>query len=339
MYEWAEFRHFRYLLSILEEQGLRPAAEILHTAQSNLSVQARQFQENANVRLFRKKKSGRIIPTEAGVAFTHLAQLLFETRDEIIDALIAIDRGTMQTLRLGSSSSTDPGLFRTLCETHRRLLPSCNIRPTHGDPPHLVEEIFTETLDAALVTLPLHHSNLEIATLRQDRLVACLPKAHPLADKAALSIHDLQEHLSIFFHPMRHPDAHLRLLHLLHEAGITIQEYSRASHPFEMQALVKDGHGFALIREGTALDSELTTRAIAGMDWTVDTALIYRKHHPPSTIPVLVKMVKLQLAKEKSDPKTNHALSVVKKTSGMRAPVRRPAASEGRPVQLDLLSG
>ena len=53
MYDWAELRHFRYLLAILERQGFRVAAEELHTSQPNLSVQARQFQENASVRLYK----------------------------------------------------------------------------------------------------------------------------------------------------------------------------------------------------------------------------------------------------------------------------------------------
>ena len=56
MYDWAELRHFRYLLAILERQGFRVAAEELHTSQPNLAVQARQFQENASVRLFQKMK-------------------------------------------------------------------------------------------------------------------------------------------------------------------------------------------------------------------------------------------------------------------------------------------
>jgi DNA-binding transcriptional LysR family regulator len=52
MYDWAEFRHFRYLLSILEQQGFRAAAEKLHTAQPNLSIQAKQFQEAAWLRVY-----------------------------------------------------------------------------------------------------------------------------------------------------------------------------------------------------------------------------------------------------------------------------------------------
>ena len=93
MYDWAELRHFRYLLAILERQGFRAAAEKLHTSQPNLTVQARQFQENASIRLFQKTKSGRIRPTETGIAFISLARFLLETRDDVMDALIAIDRG------------------------------------------------------------------------------------------------------------------------------------------------------------------------------------------------------------------------------------------------------
>jgi hypothetical protein len=50
-----------------------------------------------------------------------------------------------------------------------------------------------------------------------------------------------------------------------------------------------------MIREGTNLDEELTTRPIAGVDWTVDTALIYHKVRHPKTVPILVKRLMKQL--------------------------------------------
>ena len=65
-----------------------------------------------------------------------------------------------------------------------------------------------------------------------------------------------------------------------------------------MQLLVKEGYGFTLIREGTALDGELTTRLIAGMNWTVNTALIHHKERYPKTIPILVRKFKKQFANE-----------------------------------------
>jgi hypothetical protein len=56
-----------------------------------------------------------------------------------------------------------------------------------------------------------------------------------------------------------------------------------------MQALVKDGYGFALVREGTILDDALTTRPITGVDWTVDSAVIYHQQRYPKSIPILVQ--------------------------------------------------
>lgn len=69
MNDWAEFRHFKYLLAIAEHKGFRAAAEYLHTAQPNLSAQAKQFQDLSDVHLFRKGKDGRIRLTATGVAF------------------------------------------------------------------------------------------------------------------------------------------------------------------------------------------------------------------------------------------------------------------------------
>jgi DNA-binding transcriptional LysR family regulator len=298
MYEWAEFRHFRYLLKILEKGGFRAAAEELYTSQPNLTVQARQFQDHASVRLFRKLKSGQIRPTETGIAFIVLARLVLEVRDEAIDALIAIERGEVNLVRFGSTPLVDEKLFRGFCALHKELLPNCAVRPTHGDAPHLAQEVLAGMVDAAIVTLPLAHPDLHIEELRRDRLVACLRKDNPLAEKAAIQPSDLQDNLAILYHPQGHPNAHARLLEWLSDAGVSVEEYSRASHPSEMQTLVKEGYGLALIREGALLEESLTTRPILGVDWTVDTAVIYHKQRHPKTVPILVRKLKRNIQKD-----------------------------------------
>ena len=174
----------------------------------------------------------------------------------------------------------------------------------------------------AIVTLPVNDLRLHLDEIRRDRLVVCLRGDHPLAAKAALRPGELQENLTILYHPQRHPSAHERLLELLAEAGLKIDEYSRASHPTEIQELVKQGYGFALIREGTVLDTELITRPIMGVDWTVDTAIVYNKVCHPKTIPVLVRHLKRRLAAS-TNSSTLHqvvALPHAAKTAGKRPP-------------------
>lgn len=319
MYDWAEFRHFRYLLKVLERGGFRIAAEELHTSQPNLTVQARQFQDRASLCLFRKMKDGRIRPTESGVAFIALARHLLELREEVIDALIAIERGENGQVRLGSTPLVDHALFRRFCALHKELLPQSSVRPTHGDAEQLAQEVLDGTVDAAIVTLPISGPDLHIEELRRDRIVVCLRKDHPLAAKASFVVSDLQSNLTIIYHPQRHPDAHVRLLELLGNVGVTLQDCSCASHPSEIQTLVREGHGLALIREGTALEEGLMTRRLSGVDWTVDTAVIYHKQRCPKTVPVVVKSLKRIIQKEIPDGRGPAGIQLSKE------PVKRPA--------------
>jgi DNA-binding transcriptional LysR family regulator len=329
MYEWAEFRHFRYLLKILEKGGFRAAAEELYTSQPNLTVQARQFQDHASVRLFRKLKNGQIRPTETGIAFIALARLVLEVREEVIDALIAIERGEVNLVRFGSTPLVDEKLFRSFCALHKELLPACIVRPTHGDTAHLAQEVLAGIVDAAIVTLPLTQPDLHIEELRRDRLVACLRKDNPLAAKAAIQTSDLQNNLAILYHPQRHPEGHARLLELLSDAGISVEEYSHASHPSEMRTLVKEGYGLALIREGTLLEEDLTTRPILGVDWTVDTAVIYHKQRHPKTVPIIVRKLKRNIQKVLN---SDNVSVMVRTANGVGK--RPPHSAEESPVQL-----
>ncbi len=331
MYEWAEFRHFRYLLKILEKGGFRAAAEELYTSQPNLTVQARQFQDHASVHLFRKLKSGQIRPTETGIAFIVLARLLLDVRDEVIDALIAIERGEVNLVRFGSTPLVDEKLFRAFCALHKELLPRCNIRPTHGDAAHLAQEVLAGIVDAAMVTLPLTHPDLHIEELRRDRLVVCLRKDNPLAAKAADSaVGSARQSRNPLpsTTPSRRTCPASRIAPV--RAGVSVEEYSRSiPSASEIPALVKEGHGLALIREGTLLEEDLTTRRILGVDWTVDTAVIYHKQRYPKTVPVLVRKLKRNIQK---DLNRDNVSAMVRIANGI---VKRPPQSvQESPVQL-----
>jgi DNA-binding transcriptional LysR family regulator len=303
MYDWAEYRHFTYLLAVVEQNGFRAAAEVLHTTQPNLSAHSKQFQEHSGLHLYRKAKSGRIRLTATGIAFKLIAKGLLDARDDAMEALLAVERGEIPSLRLGCSSQADPTLFNAFFALHRELLPDCPIRPVHGDTAQLVDEIASGEIDAAIVTLPVADLSLRVDEIQRDRLVVCLRADHPLAAKAALQPADLQQHPTVLYHPQRNAQAHARLLELLEEVGVKIEEYSRASHPTEMQGLVKQGFGFALIREGTVLDAELTTRPVAGVDWTVDTAFIYKKQGHPKTVPMLIRLLKNRLTPQSPNGK------------------------------------
>jgi DNA-binding transcriptional LysR family regulator len=213
---------------------------------------------------------------------------------------------------------------------HKEILPACFVRPTHGDTLQLAEEVAAGAVDAAIVTLPLNHPELRVEEIRRDRLVACLRRDNPLARKAALKAKDLQNNLIVMYHPQRHPEAHERLLERLDNAGVKVEEYSRASNPSEMQTLIKEGYGFAVVREGSIIDAELTTRPITDVDWTMDTAIIYHKQRHPKTVPVLVRNFKRQFNFDVKKRRLSSSPGFTKRPT--------PTPITNSPVQLDLLT-
>lgn len=301
--DWADFRIFKLLMEGLRRRNFRVASEYLHTSQSSFSDAAKQFLEQSGVRLYELRKDNRLNPTEAGEALIEMAPLLFHVRDEVIAAVQAIHKGEIRDLRLGCGTRVDPDLFNTARGIHKRYLPACQIHHSLADSAQLAAEVVEGKIDAALITLPADAPDLRIELLRRDRLVACLRADDPLAmTKSVLRPADLCGRPGIFYDPARHPAAHERLLELLAEAGVQMQEHSRVSHPIDMQRLVLEGDGLAFIREGTALLAGLTTRPILGKPWTVDTAFIYLNEHHPKTIPLLVRELKRQLAAESKKP-------------------------------------
>jgi DNA-binding transcriptional LysR family regulator len=335
MNDWAEFRHFKYLLAIVEHKGFRAAAEQLHTAQPNLSAQAKQFQDQSAIQLFRRTKDGRIRLTETGIAFRPIAQGLLDARDEAIAALIAIERREIKALRFGCTSLIEQGLFHTCCQMHKEIVPHCPILPTHGDMEQLEEELANGEIDAALVTLPVNNPHLCVEVIRRDRLVVCLRCDHPLAAKSIFQPLDLQNNLTILYHPERHPHAHQRTRECLKEIGLAVEHYSRANHPSELRELVKQGYGFALVREGSKIDDELTTRPVAGVDWMVNIAVVYNRQRHPKTIPVLVRHLKRHLAGPHNN-ETSIEL-VAKRQSKSQLGKRHPRSIDRDPTQLSLL--
>jgi hypothetical protein len=207
----------------------------------------------------------------------------------------------------------------------------------YGDTQQLADEVAPGTLDAALITLPLLHEALRIQEIHSDRLVVCLRKADPLATRLALSPGDLKDRLPILYDPQRHPSAHARLLELLYEVGLSFPEYARGSTLSDMLMLVKDGYGFTLIREGTSVDPDLITRPIAGVSWTVDTALIYHRDRHPKTVPVIAKKLKRLL--KRSSTGTSMATVSSAGTNPQRKSEPAFQQSDTVPVQLELLDG
>jgi hypothetical protein len=122
--DFADFRHFRYLLAVAQHKGFRAAAEALNTAQPSLSRQIKEFQEYYNLRLFIPGKGKRVELTVAGEALEVIATEVLEVKDDALAALEAIQRGEAQVLRIGCTPFVDKGICKRATDLQKVLIPS-----------------------------------------------------------------------------------------------------------------------------------------------------------------------------------------------------------------------
>ena len=165
-------------------------------------------------------------------------------------------------------------------------------------------------IDAALLTLPANGIGLNMHRLARDRLVVCMRSKDPAADQVEIAPSALQKMLTIFREPKQHPEAHRQLLEMLDAVGVHPEVASTTAHPRDIQWMVKSGYGHALIREGSELEAGVITRPVAGVDWTVDSVLIFKKSPSHKTIPVLVRELRKRVRLQSSIPPAKQPQSV-----------------------------
>lgn len=109
-------------------------------------------------------------------------------------------------------------------------------------------------------------------------------------------------------------------MEMLAEFGITGGVANTKSNLHDLQWTVGSGYGYALIREGSILHDGLVTRPIAGVTWTVDSALIVGRT-AQRTLPQLVKALQRRFGAMAKLPTAKPVRSVRPSISGKILPL------------------
>src|SRR5580698_3101139 len=100
-----------------------------------------------------------------------------------------------------------------------------------------------------------------------------------------------------------------------------------------IQWIVREGSCYSLMRAGRSLISGLVTRPIAGVDWTVDTALVSRSDKSKPALSLLIE----ELVKQSKQ--TNDVSDVRSSLASPDSALSKPARRASVPGQLALFAG
>src|SRR6202044_2131184 len=210
---------------------------------------------------------------------------------EIMSMARAVHRGEVAPLRLGFSPFVNPELLEFFRDGYANLFPDCPIHLSGGNFLHMLHRLEQASLDGALLPMPIDGPDWVIQQLARDPLVVCMRTDDILARAPEVSISNLSAKLKIFRDPEIHPTAHDRLVEMLMDVGIDPEASCLAATPADIQWMVRAGYGVALVDQRTILDSGLTTRPIAGTNWTADTAFVYHKKADHLALPFIVRFL------------------------------------------------
>ena len=181
----------RVFAAAAEERSLAKAAEREHLAPSAVSRRIAELEGRAGVQLLRRHDRG-VEPTTAGEALLSRLADLFALLERVVadlDAHAGGARGTVAVhANISSISGPLPGALSAFLAAHPGVRVTLEER-TSVEILHAVQTGVAELgIYSGTVAAP---EGLTALPWREDRLVALLPRGHPLAERGTLRLADL----------------------------------------------------------------------------------------------------------------------------------------------------
>ena len=185
-----QLQQLRYVVAVADERHFTRAAHRLHVAQPSLSSQIRALEYELGAQLFDRSRRG-VALTAAGEQFLPWARQALadcESGREAIRELLGLHRGK---LAIGATPSLTTGLLPPLLATFRARYPGVELSLRQAGSRDLVASLDAGDLDIALVILPVPTTSVTARALADEELVLAVHLRHPLADRASVTVKEL----------------------------------------------------------------------------------------------------------------------------------------------------
>ncbi len=255
-----ELRHLRYFSAVAESGSFTAAARRLHVAQSSLSEQIADLEEELGGPLL--DRSGRQVRlTAMGTVFLVEARKTLEAADRAIEIARSSMRGEWGTLSIGFFLWGAGGFFPRMIREYRRRSPGIRLSLLEMSAVEQVEALEQGRIDVGLTRPPeaaaqrILHSEL----LFRDPVVAAVRSDHPLAGRR-VTVRDLARERLVLVERRSNSLLFDSVLSMFAAEGLTPDIVNASSTWSGILTLVEAGEGVALVPSGV---KHLRTRGLS----------------------------------------------------------------------------
>lgn len=188
-----ELRQLKSFIKAAEMLSFSDAAKALNIAQSSLSQQIKQLEDELDVKLF-LRNSHSIALTEAGKVMLPFALRTIHDAQTCTDRIRDLQKLLTGSLCIGVTYSFSPILTETVI-SFMKSYPHIKLNIIYEPMNKLMELLAKRQLDFVLAFKPTQPiAGVESHTLFQNRLSAVVSATHPLASKEKVTLSELEKY-------------------------------------------------------------------------------------------------------------------------------------------------
>ena len=246
-----ELRHLRYFCTAAEQGSFSKTARMLYVSQSAISEQIADLEEEIGVKLFRREGRSTVL-TAAGEVFLDEARTVLAAAKHAVEMAQGAARGEIGTLRIGFFSGGIGPNFTRMVRRFRRLYPGVRLSLVEMTPTQQWQALVDGGIDLGFTRRlePQYVDQLASETIRQDRIVAVLPRNHPIALAAKggpVNVRDLAGEPFVLSSRETSPATFDKVIELCSEAGFSPKIASISTVWSSVVLLVQAGEGVSLL--------------------------------------------------------------------------------------------
>ncbi|MCH3973215.1 MAG: LysR family transcriptional regulator [Oscillospiraceae bacterium] len=202
-----ELRVLRYYLTVVREENITRAAEILHITQPTLSRQISALEAELGTQLFERGKR-KIVLTESGLLLRRRAEELISLADKTEREFSSHDGDIAGVVSIGSGESAAATELPKLLRSYSARFPQVQFELHTGVATAIRDKLDKGLLDIGLLIEPVEIEKYDFVRLPQKEVWGVLlPFGDPLTEKDCIVRNDLRARRLIVTQRMKEREA------------------------------------------------------------------------------------------------------------------------------------
>lgn len=274
-----EIRVLRYFLTVVREEGINRAAEVLHITQPTLSRQLSQLEEEVGVKLFHRG-ARKITLTNEGILLRRRAEEILSLVDRTERELVEQEELVDGRIVIGCGELAAVQVLPEIIETFHEKYPLVTYDIFTGNADLVKEQMEKGLIDIGVLLEPINIEKFDFIRLAgKERWVVLMRPDAPLADKEAVSARDL-ENLPIIL--PRRTNVQNELTNWLGDSLQTMQVLFTSNLSTNSAIMVQKGLAYSIVIEGSVpfWDKEKIAYRPLCPELTANSVLAWKKQQP-----------------------------------------------------------